>query len=188
MRLRGEIQHGIYKDEWEDVPEDELTENLGAFDEGGASRGPTRIDRDQQSSGSSDGDGSGDSSGRGGLTEDSFESDALIRQRVAREIKHAPVRIKRIAEPFGEDQQAILFTRIEARRMNHKIPRGFGLRVSDENYSPYNPKQEIHIGAKKKSQIVTLPHEIWLPCCELWVIAVWELTRIKEELGIGDEA
>ena len=180
MRIAGQIQHGVYGDDWSDVPEDELTQQLGAH---GADdmAGSAQVQRDEVSD---TGSGSSDSSDQGirraGST-DSFSTLSFIRRRVQKEILHRPVPVKRIQEPFGEQTQRELITRI----VQSEVPQGFGLLDSEGALNNYQPFQFVRVGRSNRNVKVTLPLGVWMPRTRLWVRAVWEMTRMKDELGFA---
>jgi hypothetical protein len=185
MRIEGMLQHGVYLDSWSDAGESELAANLGATAPGFGNT-TAAPNRDEASDVSTSGSHKSSTNEASHSTESSFVNDPHVRTRVQREIKHHPVRIRRIAPPFDQDQQNILFGRIADRLAQHCIPQSFGLHQTEPNYLPYNPIQTIRVGPNRRNRLnqINLPQDIWLPRIEQWVTSLWELVSMQEELGL----
>ena len=177
------LECGIYRDSWSDISEAELAENLGAtISESGA------LPETHDGTSLISGEGSPQSSNHGSQHSSNslFENDPHVHAHVEREIKHRSVQIRRIKEPFDEEHQHALFTRIAERISQRRTPRRFGLLLGELNYTPYQPLQMIAVGQNcNHLHQIKLPQKIWMPRVEQWVASIWELVEMQEELGIA---
>jgi hypothetical protein len=179
MRLVGEIEGGLYADEWQDIDEEELFEHLGVHNKTTEEAVHRDVPSDVSSSGSSHPE-------RGSRSSASFSTNSFIRQRVRREILHHPVKVRRIEIPFHSDaDRERLFERIASMNSRGEIPDGFGIGDGEDGDVNYYPIQPIHVGRGRLRKLdISLPKAVWLPRIRLWVQAVWQLTQFKEELGL----
>jgi hypothetical protein len=189
MRLKGQVEGGEYDDEWADVDEDELTAHLGVESEHTAgTRQATDIQQDKASEFShSTGSSSKSTNEREQRSSASFSTHSFIRRRVQQEIHHRPVRVRRIAAPFdSEAHYSLLYERIARASCNNEVPVGFGLQPGEAGYTSYHPIRSVQVGQRRMRRLnVTLPRNVWQPRIILWAQGVWELTQLKEELGMS---
>ena len=199
VRLLGQLQHGVYADEWEDIEKETLQAELGTnvppdHPPHHGPAGTTDISDDSEEGSNNEGksDNSNDLEGNHESDEDStageFPSDSSnvssldvplsIRQRIQEEIRHRPVKALRVGDPLDVDRQKVLFERIVRWTDRQYTPAVHGLRHDDHNYLA---AAEIQVGRRKdRYEQITLPEDIWLPRTLLWLRAVVALTRMED--------
>ena len=116
--------------------------------------------------------------GVGDIAED--EEDELV-ERVQRQLKHKPVSVPRIQNPFeGNPMAESIFWRVLSQAADEAIlPSGYGFLRGEIGYGDWHSIEHIVVGKKRRGRQykVTLPRVVWQPRIQAWVQALEGLSH-----------
>lgn len=155
MRLLGQLEEGVYIDDLEDVPPEELAEYYG-------------VDRDADEPEQRYEHHNGDEDGDGDFNEDNGEDSGP--------------NVPQSLYPFPDAESENLFhTALDHVRQDGIIPAGYNLLPHELQEGTYPTAEIIHAGRRGRREItVGLTHELWYPRAVQWVQAVDVLTRVLD--------
>jgi hypothetical protein len=102
-------------------------------------------------------------------------SPAVIIDETQAHIRHPPVKVPRHSNPFigrPEQEQAFLAMLNHPDLQNEYVPSGFNLLEHEWDEGGYPTHQELKIGARRQTQLIELPIQLWLPRARRWARGV----------------
>ncbi|KII84219.1 hypothetical protein PLICRDRAFT_58020 [Plicaturopsis crispa FD-325 SS-3] len=181
LRLLGQTEHGLYKDDCEDVHPDVISQYYGvsgrarrrADGETGAGHDPEESDLD---------DDHDDASEAAEIDDDDLAERVAADQE--HHIRHEAVDVARSSNPFPTDEfRDIFWTAFHTVHANGTVPTGFGLLENEWEGGEYMPFEILRTGKKGKKELrVALPGHIWRPRAEKWGRALDLMLRLQQML------
>lgn len=158
MRLLGQLEHGVYVDELDDVPPEELAAHYGVDDS-------DNEDFDEDPDEDSDSD-------------DNSEPD----QGVTEDANNPAPSVPDSRNPFPDDETEDVFNEVfRYVREQVIVPPGYGILPQEWEDGAYPTIEVIRAGRRGRRELaVGLADEIWRPRAMLWVQAVYALTRVLD--------
>lgn len=114
------------------------------------------------------------------------DSDDLVARIIADQesnIRHAPIKVARHANPFQDEASEETFWTVFNGAWDlapASLPNHLKLHDADWDEGEYPTYENLVVGRRKKSVRVELPPEVWRPRAERWCLAVNVLTRILD--------
>lgn len=175
MFLLGQLEHGVYNVLEDDVPESvsprEIAAGYGVDEDG-----DDEDDEDERLNGMLQ----AIENELRGAGSDSLEDDEILR-RVRSQLKHSPVKVPRIHNPFFHTPNIeIAFWEVMSEiTREDQLPTGYGFLPGEHGYGEWNCVETIAVGKRTrgKEYKVTLPRELWEPRVRVWAQAVEGLQR-----------
>lgn len=186
IRFLGQLEHGVYidsdNDEFGGINLRDLNLYLGTHGRQRASQededGDDEAWEDEDEAAGSDSDFAFSHSS----SVPSQGQDPNVIRAVRGAVRHRSIRVPRIVNPFGRDEDAedAFLRSLNRVRQDGAIPVGFGFSEFDEELDEYNPVEYIRVG-KVRQMPISLSEDTWRPRIIEWVQALKGLTIVLEE-------
>ncbi|KAK7678905.1 hypothetical protein QCA50_018045 [Cerrena zonata] len=165
LRLLGQTEHGVYVDEMEGVPVEELAEYYGVHGQARERRrGQTGAGHPQDED---DDHGNSDHEFEGNSDDGTEEEEA------------ESVPVDESHPPFNEHYLNIFRNALQQVRNEVIIPEEYGILENEWEENGYPTVETIQSGRRRRREITLgLPDNIWRPRAILWIQAVDIMTRI----------
>jgi hypothetical protein len=74
-----------------------------------------------------------------------------------------------------------LWSLVRDAQQRQRVPKGYGLRPEEIEYSEYEDIEIIPVGrhSSKKALTISLPETVWLPRCIIWIQALEIMTYLQ---------
>ncbi|KAK7471321.1 hypothetical protein VKT23_002730 [Stygiomarasmius scandens] len=183
MRFLGQLEHGIYDDEFIDVDPEILEQYFGADKSDSDSDNSDNSDSSEDMESLQDNEEEmqdlSDNSSSQSMSSDKDDTEwSALEDQVAEDIEsqfyHAPVAIPKHSEPFSTTQHRQNFQKVFENIVDDDfLPAGFGILEDEWENEEYPSSEILKSGRRGGKEIhIPLPVEEWLPLARLWVQAL----------------
>lgn len=163
MRLLGQLEHGVYVDDLDDVPPEDLIEHYG-------------VDEDNVDDHIGEGDSDSD--------DDDYRGDGYAGNNVedGPEPGEITVNVPETHTPFTDDDMENIFHQsLEEIREHGIVPVGYGIFPHEWEEEHYPTVESIRTGRRGGREIVVgLADDIWRPRATVWVQGLSVLTQLQD--------
>ncbi|KAH6908520.1 hypothetical protein BKA70DRAFT_1103473 [Coprinopsis sp. MPI-PUGE-AT-0042] len=187
LMLLGQLEHGVYNDEWDDCEgctEEEIQLNYGVEGRPKHQNGhygagnPEDEDEDEDVEMADEESDSDEGNGWVDVT-DMDERVQELAKSEEMNIRHDPIEAPASETPFATEQELDVF-RAALRTMeeHNRIPTGYGLLHSEWANGDYPPFEAIPARHRGKELQIPLPLEVWYPRAVQWARGHLLMTRM----------